>query len=120
MKAFTLIEVIVSVLILFIATSAFFSLTQNSMHLYDIFESKKEFELRATIPLTEEKGGNLKEILLNFKIENDKILKSLNNEIFYDEEIDTKKEFNGTNVTIYKLKARDKHNRLEIYSIGIK
>ncbi len=120
MKAFTLLEVLVSVMILLLASAVFFSLTSNSVHLFNLFEKRKYFELKATVPLTEEKGGNLKEILVNFKIRNDKILKALNQKIEFEKRVDLKQDFNDTNVMIYRLNAYDKTNSLKIYSLGIK
>jgi len=120
LRAFTLIEVLVSVMILFIAAGAFFSVTSNSMHLYDLFEKKKDFELYSTVPLTEEKGGKIKEILRDFKIKDDFVLENLNYEINFKKSVDLKEDFNGTSVILYRLKAFDRENMSKIYSIGIK
>ena len=120
MKAFTLIEVIVSVMILLIATAVFFGFTQNSYRLYSLFEKRMDFELKSSIVLTEEKGGNLKEILKSFNIRNDKILHALNKKIELEKKIDLKEDFNGTNIIIYRLKAYNSTNSARVYSIGIK
>jgi len=119
MRAFTLIEVLVSVIIIVMASAAFFEITQNSYRLYELFEKKKEFDLKATIPLIEEKGGSLKEII-PFDIKNDKILKALDEDIEFEKKVDLKTEFNDTRITLYRLKAYNKTHSKEIYSAEVK
>ncbi len=119
MRAFTLIEVLVSVIIIVMASAAFFEITQNSYRFYELFEKKKGFDLKATVPLIEEKGGSLKEII-PFDIKNDKILKALDEEIKLEKRVDLKTEFNNTNIILYRLKAYNKKHSKDIYSAEIK
>ncbi len=120
MKSFTLIEVLVSVIIIFLASYVFFSFTSNSFNLYSVFERHKYFTLKSSVVFCEEKGGNLKEVLKDFNIKNDKVLKSLNTDVFLDKSIDFKTDFNKSSVILYKLKAYNKFSSCYIYSLGVK
>jgi len=120
LKSFTLIEVLISVIIIFLASYVFFSFTSNSIKLYNIFERHKYFSLKASIVFCEEKGGNLKEVLRDFNIRNDDILRALDTKIELKKSIDLKSDFNTTSVILYKLRAFDKKSSSYIYSLEIK
>jgi prepilin-type N-terminal cleavage/methylation domain-containing protein len=119
LRGFTLIEVLISVIIIVLASAAFFEITQNSYKLYEMFEGKKEFDLKASIPLIEEKGGILKEII-DFDIKNDEILKALKVKVDFDKKVDFRRDFNNTDIVLYRLKAFNKTHSKIIYSLEIK
>jgi prepilin-type N-terminal cleavage/methylation domain-containing protein len=119
LRGFTLIEVLVSVMILVIASIAFFNVTGSSYKLFEIFEKKMEFDLKASISLVEEKGGVLKDIV-DFDIKNDEILKALKIKVNFEKKTDFRRDFNNTDIVLYKLKAFDKQHSKTVYSLEVK
>jgi prepilin-type N-terminal cleavage/methylation domain-containing protein len=124
-KAFTLIEVMVAVMIVFIVVSVAMNIISNNKKFIEIFIDNKNFALKASVAFLENKDAkNNYEKLIDFNITNDKIIHILKkDEIKVDTIEDTKEEYNLTkfNFTkvVNKLKAYDKIHSVIIYSIGI-
>jgi len=124
-RAFTLIEVMVAAVLVFLVTFAVLNSISNIRHLFKVFDSHKEFELISSIAfLQPDKSKNLYEKLIEFNITNDKIIHTLKKySINLEKEIDYSNEYNISNMkikeVIYKLKAYDKYNSSIVYEIGI-
>ena len=120
-KAFTLIEVLISVFIVFLVVSTVYNFFSNTRFLIQKIEEVKKFNEISSIMFIEKKGKNLYESLIDFNITNDKIIKDLKN---YKLNIETipqfENEFNNTNFFVNKLKVYDKNYSTYIYEIGIK
>ena len=124
-KAFTLIEVMVATVIVFVAVYAIMNVVSNNKKLTQIFLNNKIFALKASVAFVEDKDAkNNYERLINFNITNDKIIHTLKKDnISLDKEEDYKEEYNfsnNINAVLNKLKAYDKTHSVIIYSIGIK
>jgi prepilin-type N-terminal cleavage/methylation domain-containing protein len=124
-KAFTLIEVMVAVMIVFVVVSVAINLVSNNKKLIQMFIENKNFALKASVAFIENKDvKNNYERVIDFNIKNDKIIHILKNDEIKLETIeDTRQEYNFTkfNFTevINRLKAYDKTHSVVIYSIGI-
>ena len=124
-KAFTLIEVMVATVLVFLVTFAILNSISNIRGLFRVFDSHKKFELISSISfLQPNKSKNLYEKLIEFNITNDKIIHTLKKySIDLEKEIDYSNEYNISNMkikeVIYKLKAYDKYNSSIVYEIGI-
>ena len=120
-KAFTLIEVLISVFIVFLVVTAIYNFFSNTRFLIKKIEEFKKFNEISSIMFIERKGKNLYESLIDFNITNDKIIKDLKS---YKLNIETipqfENEFNNTNFFVNKLKVYDKNYSTYIYEIGIK
>jgi len=120
-KAFTLIEVLISVFIVFLVVTTIYNFFSNTRFLIEKIEDVKKFNEISSIMFIERKGKNLYESLIDFNITNDKIIKDLKN---YKLNIETipqfENEFNNTNFFVNKLKVYDKNYSTYIYEIGIK
>jgi len=125
-KAFTLIEVMVAVMIVFVVVSAILNVINNNKKLIQIFIENKNFALKASVAFIENKDvKNNYEKLIDFNITNDKIIHILKNDsIELIREEDSREEYNFSNINftkvIEKLKAYDKTHSTTIYSIGIR
>jgi len=124
-KAFTLIEVMVATVLVFLVTFAVLNSISNIRHLFKVFDSHKSFELISSVAfLQPNRSKNLYEKLIEFNITNDKIIHTLKKySINLEKEIDYSNEYNISNVKIkeiiYKLKAYNKYNSSIVYEIGI-
>ena len=120
-KAFTLIEVLISVFIVFLVVTAIYNFFSNTRFLIEKIEEFKKFNEISSIMFIERKGKNLYESLIDFNITNDKIIKDLKR---YKLNIKTipqfENEFNNTHFFVNKLKVYDKNYSTYIYEIGIK
>ena len=119
-KAFTLIEVLISVFIVFLVVTTIYNFFSNTRFLIEKIEDVKKFNEISSIMFIERKGKNLYESLIDFNITNDKIIKDLKS---YKLNIETipqfKNEFNNTNFFVNKLKVYDKNYSTYIYEVGI-
>lgn len=121
MKSFTLIEVIISVMILFIAVNISLDLASNSFSLFNGFVSRNNFILSSSLVFCEKRGGRLDEVVRDFDIKNDEILKMLRREkIEFKKRIDLKTEIENKKITVYKLNALNKNHMALVYSIEVK
>jgi len=95
-KAFTLIEVTVATVLVFLVTFAVLNSISNIRHLFKVFDSHKKFELISSIAfLQPNKSKNLYEKLIEFNITNDKIIHTLKKySINLEKEIDYSNEYN--------------------------
>jgi len=122
-KGFTLIEVMVAVVIVMIATFSVLSLSGNTKHLISLFDKNNEFRLKATVLVNDRNGSNLYENLIDFNITNDEIIKTLKKEkLKYIISVDSKDELKNFKLTktIKKLKIYNKTNQIIIYEVEIK
>ena len=125
-KAFTLIEVMIAVMIVFIVVSAILNVVSNNKKLISLFIENKNFALKASVAFIENKDvKNNYERLIDFNITNDKIIHILKKDaIKLAKEEDLREEYNFSSINfteiIEKLKAYDKYHSVTIYSIGIK
>jgi Tfp pilus assembly major pilin PilA len=125
-KAFTLIEVMVAVMIVFIVIGIAMNIVGTNKKLIELLMENRLFALKASVVFIENKDvKNNYERLVDFNLTNDKIIRVLKkDEIKLERVEDTRQEYNLTkfNFTeiINKLKAYDKTRSTIIYSIGIK
>ena len=80
MKAFTLLEVLIAVMILFISVSIFLGVVSDTRNLTKIYINSKEKILKSSIVLEDKNAKNAYEMLIDFHIDNDKIIHFLKNE----------------------------------------
>ncbi len=80
MKAFTLLEVLIAVIILFISASVFLEVVSNTRNLTNIYISSKEKILKSSIVLENKDAKNAYEMLIDFHIDNDQIIHDLKND----------------------------------------
>ena len=121
MRAFTLIEVLIAVIILFLAAGAFLSLGSNSYRLFELYKKRNDFLLSSSLVFTENRGGRLDEVVRDFDIKDDKVLRLLRSKkIELKSEIDLKTEFENKKITVKKLKAFDKENMAKIYGVEVR
>ena len=124
-KAFTLIEVMIAVIIVFITVDAVMNVVGNNKQLIHIFLENKNFALKSSVAFLEKKEmKNNYERLIDFNITNDKIIHTLKkDEIKVEEDEDLKQDYNISNSAISEIinrvKAYDKTHSTTIYSIGI-
>jgi prepilin-type N-terminal cleavage/methylation domain-containing protein len=77
LRAFTLIEVLISVLILFISASIFYSIVGNTKKLVNFYTKTKEKTLKSSIILENKNVKNAYEEVIGFNINNDEIIQDL-------------------------------------------
>ena len=120
-KAFTLIEVMIAVMVFFVAVLAFMSITSNSKRIFHIILQNQDFDLKSSVVFVEQKERkNLYEELLDFNITNDHIISKLKQiSIKFDKEIDTTQDYNITKLIIYKLIAYNKYHSSRAYEIEL-
>jgi Tfp pilus assembly protein PilE len=120
-KAFTLIEVMIAVMVFFVAVLAFMSITSNSKRIFHIILQNQDFDLKSSVVFVEQKDRkNLYEELLDFNITNDHIISKLKQiSIKFDKEIDTTQDYNITKLIIYKLIAYNKYHSSRAYEIEL-
>ena len=124
-KAFTLIEVMVSVIIFFIVTMAVFDIVKNNSHLIYLIKQNNDFSLKASVAFLNPDGKSNYERVKDFNITNDKIIKYLKRDkinVEYTPDFSMEYNISGINVkeVVNKLKAFDKTHSLTVYSVGIK
>jgi len=121
MRAFTLVEVLISIIILFIAVNVSIDLTTNTYNLFSKLDERNNFLLSSSLVFCEKRGGRLDEVVRDFDIKNDEILKILRNKkIEFKKRIDLKTEIEKNKITIFKLNAYNKNHLAFVYSIEIK
>lgn len=76
-KSFTFLEVLISVIIVFIAGFAFLQLSSQTKYLLTLYQDTKLKVLYSSVGLNSLKGKNFYEALIGFKIDNDKIISEL-------------------------------------------
>ena len=126
-KSFTLIEVLMAVIIIFIAVGAVIGISSNTKHLFQILINKKNFNLLSTITFTElNNRKNLYEEALDFNITDDELISYLKSKkINTIENLDYMMEFNlsegkKTVIKINKIKVYDKEYSNYVYGMDIK
>ena len=124
-KAFTLIEVMVSVIIFFIVTMAVFDIVKNNSHLIYLIKQNNDFSLKASVAFLNPDGKSNYERVKDFNITNDKIIKYLKRDkinVEYTPDFSMEYNISGINVqeVVNELKAFDKTHSLTVYSVGIK
>jgi len=121
MRAFTLIEVLIAVMILSISAAIFLSLSSNSYNLLQKYEKRNNFLLFSSVVFCEERGGKLDEVVRDFNIKDDFTLDILKNKkIKFEKRVDYKTEIDKKKITIYKLIAYDKENRALVFGVDVK
>lgn len=123
-KAFTLIEIMISVVMIFIIMGVVLEVTSNTKHLFLINKDYNAFVYKSTIAVFG-KGKNLYEKLKDFNIRNDKIIHTLKHDkINVKKELDYSMNENinnqNINISINKIKVYDKHHQTVYYSVDIK
>ena len=124
-KAFTLIEVMVSVMIFFIVVSAIMNIIKNNKQLIDLSINRKEFALKASVAFLNPDYKNNEERIKNFKIDNEDIIKNLKKDVIKVEKKEIfSKEYNISTFKIKEIinqiKAYNKQHSTIIYSLDIK
>jgi len=122
-KGFTLIEIMVAVVIVMIATFSVLNLSSNTKYLFNLITKNNEFSLKASILVNEKKSSNLYENLIDFNITNDDIIHTLKKEKLYVKIIqDSKEELKEFSLLkeIKKIKIYNKTNQLTVYEVDIK
>ena len=122
-KGFTLIEIMVAVMIVMIATFSVLNLSNNSKYLFSLITKNNLFSLKASILINERNSSNLYENLIDFNITNDEVIKSLKKEKLNIEIIqDSKEELEELSISkeIKKIKVYNKTNQIVVYEVNIK
>lgn len=125
-KSFTLIEVLVATLIVFLVVNAVYQSISNYKFLIHSLKDYRNFVLASSIVFIEKKERkNLYENLIDFNITNDEIIKNLKKytiklEIIKDFSHDYNLSGKKINFYIHKLKAYNKFHSTYIYDLGIK
>jgi len=122
-KSFTLIEVLIATILVFITSITVLSSIGNTKKLIQMIQNNKIFYLKASLITNEynKNGQNLYEYVNDFNIDNDIIIKNLKS---------TKYEYNLKTIkyislpkykeVISKLEIYDKYHSLVIYKLDIK
>jgi len=87
LKSFTLLEVIIAVLILFISASIFLEIVGNTRYLVNLYTTYKEKILKSSIVLQNQNTKNAYESLIDFKIDNDEIIHYLKKQTIHIKKI---------------------------------
>ena len=122
-KSFTLIEVLVATLIVFLVSMAVFNAISHSEFLFKRIDEYKNFSLASSVIFVEKKNRkNLYEDLADdFNISNDQIIHTLKKyQIKLQTINDVSEDINITKIFINKLKAYNKYDSTYIYSLGLK
>ena len=124
-KAFTLIEVMVSVIIFFITVMAVFDVVKNNTRLISLIQQNNDFSLKASVAVLSPQKKNNYERLKEFNITNDEVIRDLKKDkITVEIKPDLNMEYNISGIrfkeTVNKLKAFDKTDSITVYSVGIK
>ncbi|QCI27418.1 type IV pilus modification PilV family protein [Caminibacter pacificus] len=121
MRAFTLIEVLISVMILFFAAAVFLNLSSDSFSLYEKFKKRNDFLLDSSLVFCEKRGGRLDEVVRDFNITDDFTLDILKRKkINFEKRIDLKTQIENKNIQINRLVSFDKENRAEVFGVEVK
>lgn len=119
-KGFTLIEIMVAVVIVLVATFSVLNLSSNSKHLFEIVEKNSLFSLKASIVANEQNSSNLYENLIDFNITNDEIIHSLKKEKLNILIQSHTEKFENLELETKKMKIYNKTNQLNLYEVNIK
>jgi len=126
LRGFTLIEVLVSTLIVFIAVSVVLNITSNTTKFFSLIVDRNDFALKSSIIFLEQnKSKNLYENLIDFNITNDSIIHTLKHtKLSFKRENSIKMDFNFSNRSfqfyIDKLKVYSNKNSAYGYEVGIR
>ncbi|NPA11701.1 MAG: type II secretion system protein [Epsilonproteobacteria bacterium] len=126
MKAFTLIEVLIATIIVLVASAVILSTSSNAKRLFILLEESKDFSLKSSIALIEQKDvKNLYEEAVDFNISDDDIISTLKKEkIALTSEIQNDMEFNLSDKPIHliirKITAYNDNFSNSVYSIEVK
>ncbi|AZV45732.1 hypothetical protein C3L23_00090 [Nautilia sp. PV-1] len=123
-KAFTLIEIMISVAIVFVIMSVALQITSNAKHLFLLNKDYDTFVYKSSAALFG-KGKNLYEKLRDFNIRNDKIIHILKKErlnVKNELEFSENENINSKNIQIImnKIKVYNKAHQVKYYSVEIK
>ncbi len=124
-KAFTLIEVMISVIIFFITVMAVFEAVKNNTRLISLIRQNNDFSLKASVAVLSPQKKNNYERIKEFNITNDEVIRDLKKDkIIVEIKADLSMEYNISGIRfkerVNKLKAFDKTNSITVYSVGIK
>jgi len=119
-RSFTLVEVLVASLIFFIVVNSIFNIYANSRFLMQRIDDVKRFTLFSSIMFIEQKGKNAYESLIDFNIENDKIIKDLKQyKLNIEKESLGLDDDNESQFGINKIKVYDENFSTFAYEIDI-
>ncbi|ACM93261.1 prepilin-type N-terminal cleavage/methylation domain protein [Nautilia profundicola AmH] len=125
-KAFTIIEVMIAVFLALIISTVAFSITGNAKKMFVLIDKRKIFYLKSSVMAIEEKNTkNVYEILKDFNIKNDEIIKKLKKDTFYlKHNIEYSQNINihGKSIKILldRMKIYNKYHSAFIYKQEIK
>ncbi|GAB6075065.1 type II secretion system protein [Nautilia lithotrophica] len=123
-KAFTLIEIMISVVIVFIIMGVVLEVTSNVKHLFLINKDYNTFVYKSSVAIFGN-GKNIYEKVKDFDIRNDKIIHVLKRDkINVKKELDYSMNENinnkNVNVSINKIKVYNNNHQVIYYSVDIK
>ena len=125
-NAFTLVEVLIATMIVFIAVGVVLDVSSNSRKLFSLMSSAKDFELKSSIALIEQKDvKNLYEQLIEFNITDDEIIENLKKErVALETTEDSRQDYNLTenkniSVVVKKIKAYSKEYSNTVYEVDV-
>ncbi|MEO1924172.1 MAG: hypothetical protein ABGX25_06650 [Nautiliaceae bacterium] len=125
-KSFTLIEVLIATMIIFIVVGVMIDVSSNSKKLFYLTKRAEDFNLKSSVAIIEQKEvKNLYEQLIDFNITDDEIIENLKKEeISLEIEEDLRKDFNisenkNISVIIKKIKAYNKEFSNTAYEIEV-
>ena len=125
-KSFTLIEVLIATMIVFIVVGVMIDVSSNSKKLFYLTKEAEDFNLKSSVAIIEQKEvKNLYEQLIDFNITDDEIIENLKKEkMLVDMEEDLRKDFNITenkniSIIIKKIKAYNTEFSNTAYEIEV-
>jgi len=125
-KSFTLVEVLIATMIVFIVVGVMIDVSSNSKKLFYLTKEAEDFNLKSSVAIIEQKEvKNLYEQLIDFNITDDEIIENLKKEkMLVDMEEDLRKDFNITenkniSIIIKKIKAYNTEFSNTAYEIEV-
>jgi prepilin-type N-terminal cleavage/methylation domain-containing protein len=118
LRGFNLIETIISVVILLFIVSVALNVLANKRYLLNLSLQKDEFLYKASVGALEERGKNVYENLVDFRIDDDRIIRVLKKDNFFKSfEVDSKQDFGEFNILIEKVRVYNKEFSLNVYRV---
>ena len=119
-KSFTLIEVMISVSIIFMVVSVVLAISSNTKKLFNHIQKNTNFAYKASVSTIENKDTkNVYEKLIDFNITNDKIIHTLKQDIQH-KKISQKTIHSFIDLQINNIKIYNNKNNIYLYGVKIK
>ena len=125
-NSFTLIEIMISVMIIFLIVSVMLDISANIKTLFEVTSQRSLFELKSSISAIENSDiKNLYEKLQEFNISNDEVIKNLKSEnLKIDKKIEFSQQYQTNekyiNIVMKKVKIYDNYHSIYFYEVELK